>query len=248
MSCFLFSLVQVGEEEDDDSEPPSDDEGEQNHMSEKIGRAEDCLTCAQEIMKHDECAATLRTTPGPSGGDQVADQAELQLDEVDVADAGLPEKSESPRCLRTILDAARRQEPSAFYPSPDAAGSKGCLRRLAALLAPIKSFASMVRASEKVLSATQIKRHCQSGPLSPWNAVQHALAEGRKNLLDTAERNSRAAGWIMSQEKLAREVSSQASDGLLRPCTLFRPCTEETFQVVLYKQQATASTYAAFHI
>lgn len=127
------------------------------------------VTCGSEILYLDARAeAKSRAAPEE-------DELGKQPGELDAVDCPTRRFCS----LHSILASAKPQEPYSFYPSENARGSGACLKRIAALMGAAKAFASLVRAL-KVLTAAQIGRHSQKGPLSPWNALQHELTEGGK--------------------------------------------------------------------
>lgn len=236
-------------EEDDESASDSEDPepeaiGTQQGTAQKLARAEDVLSCAKTIED-------LQRERDESGPTVVPVEKESHCKEALVCSQkeASSEKDAKPVfvTLRCILNAAERQDPTAFFPAAAATGAMPCLRRVAALMEPIKTFATTVRVQEGILSAAQVGAISQKSPITPWNSVMHDLAEGRKALLHTAERSSRAAGWLRAQENLAKEANAQCgASGAIAPCNLLRPCGAADVQVVLYKVKVTSSTFAAY--
>ena len=219
-ACAGDALADDSEADDTNSEDEAPALGGHSNVSEQVARAEDTLACRQDIAEieaQDDAMQLLAPEePGPL----------KEPSEAAVAD--------SLQTLPAILAAAQSSGKAYFDFGQDSAkGSAACLRRLSALLAPIKSFGMMVRKSEGILSPAQVEGCVRSE--NQWNAIVHDLATSRARSNVTGKRQSREEGWMQKQAAIAKRASEIGKADLLQPTKEFQGLGGEVGQIVVYK-------------
>ena len=142
-----------------------------------------------------------------------SDPAEPQMDETAVQEIFAAESSEGPSAAtpKTIIELMQqvlKHGGGEFSLGERTAhGTKACLKRIFAMVGPIRRFTRMIRLEENLLSLAILER--SRIPLNEHNRRMHELGLARKAAALCQQRISRAEAWSKSQAAFVEKAKLQ---------------------------------------